>query len=38
MPHTALTYLLDREGKYLDHLVDVLDGDELVGRLRRRVA
>ncbi|MGQ4615148.1 SCO family protein [Nocardia sp. R7R-8] len=33
MPHSAFTYLLDRDGAYLTHFTDAVEEDELVERL-----
>ncbi len=38
MPHSAMTYLLDPEGRYMEHFADVTDGGEMVDRLRQRIA
>lgn len=37
MPHTALVYLLDREGNYLLHLAPHLDVDAVVTRLGKTI-
>ncbi|MDK1386490.1 SCO family protein [Sinorhizobium sp. 8-89] len=35
MPHTALTYLLDRRGRYRGHWPSVLEVEEIGDRIRR---
>lgn len=35
--HTAIAYLLDRDGRYLDHFPDTLDADEIGHRLHARL-
>lgn len=33
MPHTAITYLMDRQGAYMAHFLDSIDAAELARRL-----
>jgi protein SCO1/2 len=33
VPHSAITYLLDRQGEYLTHFTDTTEADELARRL-----
>lgn len=37
MPHTAFTFLLDREGDYLAHFIDAGDTREFADKLRARL-
>jgi protein SCO1/2 len=37
MPHTAMTYLVSPEGKYITHFSDTINRDELLRRLREIV-
>jgi protein SCO1/2 len=38
VPHTAIAYVLDRQGRYLAHFLDVATEDQLVQRLGGLVA
>jgi protein SCO1 len=38
MPHSALTYLVGPDGKYVTHFPDTVDRDALVARLQKLVA
>ena len=38
MPHSALTYLVGPDGKYVTHFSDTIDQNTLVGRLKELVA
>jgi protein SCO1 len=38
MPHSALTYLMGPDGKYVTHFSDTIDQNTLVGRLKEFVA
>jgi protein SCO1 len=38
MPHSALTYLVGPDGKYVTHFPDTIDRDALVVRLKELVA
>lgn len=35
--HTAITYILDPEGRLVDHLLDAVPGEEVAARLRARL-
>ena len=37
VPHTAMTYLLGRDGRYLTHIADATPEKEVVSVLRRHV-
>jgi len=37
MPHTAFTYLIGPDGRYVDHFTDSLSEEELIERLWRRL-
>ena len=34
MAHTAISFLLDREGHYVDHFSDAMDAGKIVERIR----
>jgi len=38
VPHTALTYVLDTDGRYVTHLGEALEADQLAERLRPLLA
>jgi len=38
VPHSAITYVMDRQGAYVDHFLDSAPIDVIVGRLREIVA
>jgi len=38
VPHTAFTFLLDRDGRYRAHFIDAGEPEELAGRLRQAIA
>ena len=38
IPHSAITYVMDRQGAYVDHFLDSAPIDVIVGRLREIVA
>lgn len=38
VPHTALTYVLDTDGRYVTHLSDALTAEQLADRLRPLLA
>jgi protein SCO1/2 len=35
VPHTAITYLMSRNGSYLDHFADVVEDEAIVERIQR---
>ncbi|MGO4713355.1 SCO family protein [Bradyrhizobium sp. 2TAF24] len=35
VPHTAITYVMDPEGRLVSHLIDALSAEEIATRLRR---
>jgi protein SCO1/2 len=37
MPHTALSYLLDRDGRYAAHFTDALEAAEIAARIRTQL-
>ena len=37
MPHSALSYLVDPQGRYVAHFSDTIDRDELARRLRELI-
>jgi protein SCO1 len=37
VPHSALSYLVGRDGKYIAHFADTIDCDELARRLRKLI-
>jgi protein SCO1 len=37
MPHTAFSYLLDRDGRYAAHFTDALEADEVATRIRAQL-
>lgn len=38
VPHSAIAYLMDREGAYLDHFTDALDEEALASRIEQALA
>jgi protein SCO1/2 len=38
MPHSALSYLVDPDGRYVAHFSDTIDRDQLARRLRELIA
>jgi protein SCO1/2 len=38
IPHTAITYVLDRQGQYATHFTDAIDEIEMTARLRLLIA
>jgi protein SCO1/2 len=37
VPHSAITYLVDPEGNYVDHFMDVADAQEIASRLQEKL-
>ena len=37
VPHSAMTYLLDRQGEYVEHFTDTAEAGEIARHLRQRV-
>jgi protein SCO1/2 len=37
VPHSAMTYLLDAQGGFVDHFADVADAQEISARLEQRI-
>src|SRR4051794_2882190 len=38
VPHSAMTYLLDPQGRYVDHFMDIADAHGVASRLRQKVS
>ena len=38
VPHTAISYLLDAEGRLVDHFADVLSAQDVSARIRAQLS